>query len=273
MVGAFLVTLAAVGVFAAYLSSTAAPTTSYVVATRDFVPGEMITDDSLGLVAIELPASQAEGVFTNGEDVVGQITISPLQSGETVSRSAVRPPAEVAGTSELTFQIETHRALAGNLDSGDRIDIVATAEGTTRFVATDIAVISAFSDDGDTTVTVALPEPEVVLVVANAVDTANVVLARSNVQITAPVGDEVTAGVIEVDPGDGSSEAPDDPSSPPVGAVEATTPGVATTQPAPPLPVVTTPPVVSPPPAVAPPTTAPPASPAAIPAPTPTGAG
>ena len=44
VVGAFLVVVAAVGTFGAYLSATAAPSTSYLVAARSFQLGHVITE-------------------------------------------------------------------------------------------------------------------------------------------------------------------------------------------------------------------------------------
>lgn len=180
VVGAFLVTLAAVGVFAAYLDATAAPTTAWVTAVRDLSPGDVVTPADLAPVLLELPPAQAATAFTDLDDVAGKVVISPLHAGELVGRGDVRLPADVAGSSSLTFSLPSSRALAGRLAAGDRVDVVATSDGITTFVALDLELVDVVVDGSETTVTVALAEPDTVLAVAHAVDTADVSLARTN---------------------------------------------------------------------------------------------
>ncbi|TML58120.1 MAG: hypothetical protein E6G17_12765, partial [Actinobacteria bacterium] len=57
LVGGLLVAIAAVGVFGAWLSATAAPTSSYVVARHDIAPGHRVTRADLALVRLHLPPS------------------------------------------------------------------------------------------------------------------------------------------------------------------------------------------------------------------------
>lgn len=187
VVGAFLVTLAAVGVFAAYLDATAAPTTAWVTVARDLSPGEVVAPADLAPVLLELPPAQATTAFTDLDDVAGKVVISPLHAGELVGRGDVRRPADVAGSSSLTFSLPSSRALAGRLAPGDHVDVVATSDGTTRFVALDLPLVDVAVDGSETTVTVALAEPDTVLAVAHAVDTADVSLARTNPDV-APDG-------------------------------------------------------------------------------------
>src|SRR5690606_28245478 len=58
--GAFLVTAAAAGVFAAYLDATAAPSTAWLVAAGDIAPGDVLDGADLDAVAMEVPAAQQD---------------------------------------------------------------------------------------------------------------------------------------------------------------------------------------------------------------------
>lgn len=193
VVGAFLVTLAAVGIFTAYLRSNAVPSTEYLVAARDLLPGDVITDQDLRAVAIELPEEQVSTTAANASAMVDRVVLSPMAQGELIGVGDTADPAEVAGTSSVTVPLETSRSLGGELEAGDRVDVIATWDGSTRYVASDLPVIRAHVEGTTTSVTVAAPTPQAVLAVANAIDTAEVFLARTNPTTT-------TAGVAPVTP-------------------------------------------------------------------------
>lgn len=179
VVGALLITVAVIGVFAAWLSATAAPTTSYVVVATDLTPGDTVAPGDLRLVAMDLPADQAARAFTS-VDLDGPVALAALAPGDLLNRSMVRAADDVPGTSHFSFELPTAQAMGGSLASGDRVDILATDDGVTGFVATDVAVVTADRDGGATMVTVALDDPSLVLAVARAADEASVHLASTN---------------------------------------------------------------------------------------------
>jgi Flp pilus assembly protein CpaB len=191
VVGAFLVTLAAVGIFAAYLRASAEPTTSWVVAARDLLPGDVVTAADITTVAIDLPDAQARRTANNPDAMLGRVVISPLFADELVGVGDTADGADVEGTSALTFPIETSRALGGSLAAGDRVDVVATFEDATRFVAIDLPVVEATTDGAVTSVTLATSDPSTVLAVANAIDTSEVFLAATNPEGSATTTDAV----------------------------------------------------------------------------------
>lgn len=179
VVGALLITVAVIGVFAAWLSATAAPTVAYAVVDRAVTPGEDVAPGDLRLVPMDLPPEQAARAFTS-VDLDGAVALAPLAPGDLLTQSVVRAADDVPGTARFSFELPTAQAMGGNLDSGDRVDILATDDGVTGFVATDVAVIAVDRDGGATMVTVALDEPELVLAVARAADEASLHLASTN---------------------------------------------------------------------------------------------
>lgn len=177
--GALLVTAAAVGVFAAYLDATAAPSTTWVVAAEDVAPGTRLEGPMLTTVPIDLPPAQAEAAYDDPTAVVGTTTVAPVQAGELVQRSAVLSAGSAPDTATYTFALPAVQALGGALVAGDRVDVAATRDGTTTWVARSVQVLSVGRDDtGRVVVTAALADDDLALEVVNAVDTATVHLVR-----------------------------------------------------------------------------------------------
>lgn len=197
VVGALLITAAAVGVFAAWLTATAAPTTRYVVAAVDIPPGTRVTADMVDHVAIDLPATQAERAVTNLDRVVDRVALGPVRAGDLVQASTFLAPETPVGTTTFTFAIPSSRALGGAIAAGDRIDVVATFDGSTAFVARNVAVLGSSTStgaSGGTLITVAADDPATVLAIANALDTAQVHVARTDPDVTGSGPAPVTAG-------------------------------------------------------------------------------
>lgn len=215
VVGALLITLAVIGVFAAWLSATSAPTTSYVVVRTDLAPGEELAPDDLRLVAMDLPEEQAARTFTSIEDATASVTLSPLAVGDLLTRSVVRPPDDVPGTALFSFEVASARAVAGELRPGDRVDVLATDDGVTGYVATDVPVVRAGGDGGDLVVTVALDDPALVLALAHASDEGSLHVSLANPQqpADADVRRDSFAGADEVS--DDATPPPDEPDATP----------------------------------------------------------
>lgn len=186
IVGAFLITAAAVGVFAAYLDATALPSDSWLVAADEIVPGTVLETSALDTVAMDVPVAQSAQLVPAEriDDVVGRVALGPVRTGDLLQWTTVLADEPPAGASTFTFSVPGSRvALRGELAAGDTIDIVATYADTTVYVARDIALLTrpaAGSGDGATTITIAVEDPGTVLAVANALDSARVFVVRSD---------------------------------------------------------------------------------------------
>ncbi len=196
VVGALLVTVAALGVFWAYLESGDDPARSYVVVASDLAPGERIEVAHLRLEPIDLPADVAAQAFSAVEPLAGAVAIGPLASGQLLQAGDLLgpnpgQPADDPPWREVSFLVPDDRALGGRLRSGERIDLIATYEDArdsdTVVVFENALLVRVAEPDarvlggGEALIyTVALDEPTEVLATVNAVDAArSITLVRS----------------------------------------------------------------------------------------------
>lgn len=196
VVGALLVTAAAVGVFAAYLNATATPDTSYVVVQGDVPIGTVLTEDVLtdttrfGLVAIDLPPDLAANAVPADQalSLTGQRTTAALTAGDLLSRSAVAEGSADDDIIAVSFQIDQARAVAGALEPGERVDVAATygqaTDSYTLYVArnvllTDVTQAAGGFEAESLVLTLAMPDDERVLAVIQAFNTGQVVVTRA----------------------------------------------------------------------------------------------
>lgn len=216
VVGGLLVTVAAVGVFAAYRQAGGRPTTRYVVATRSVDPGGPITADALGLETMELPAQQAARVYESPSELDGAVALAPLAPGDLVLRSAVLPADRAAGFDgghEFSLPIDRDRALNGGLRRGETVDVLATygtGDAAYTLVVARGAGVTALDDGsggtigsaGTVVVTLALRDPDEVLRVAHAAEVGSITLVRTT-RAGGPLPSQYRA------PGPGSIGPPD----------------------------------------------------------------
>lgn len=200
VIGAFLVVVAAVGTFGAYLSATAAPDTSYMVARRAFEIGHVIeeadlvgSDAGFRAVPIDLPQEQAARAYTaaalDAEALLGRVVVAPIAVGDLVQGSQFVDVADARGGVAMSLSLPVDRALAGNVGAGERIDVIATypsvdaAGSETRLVARNVIVVTVLSsgdgiNGGRVTMTVELPDLTTAQRLQHAVDTAQVAVLR-----------------------------------------------------------------------------------------------
>jgi len=195
-VGGFLVAVTALGVFAAYLSATAAPDTSWVVAARDLRIGETLEAGDLELVPIDLPPEQASHSFNVTDVLEGAVVVAPLQAGELVQQSDVAVSGG-PGLHQISFALPAERALLGVIKPNERVDVLATyGQGTDAYtiVVARGALVLDESDAGGGDVTgsggqrvftLGVPEAEQALAVNHALNAGVVSLVRTTAAETA----------------------------------------------------------------------------------------
>ena len=200
VVGGFLVALAGLGIFAAYSSATAGPTTSYVVARRDLPIGTRLTAGDLTSLPMDLPDVVArDAAFASEVPLVGATTVGPVRRGELVQAGDVVKKRSGAGELEVSFELEPARALAGTLRPGERVDVLATfgAGGDTYTVTVvrQAKVLETGRDrgglaGGDTDViSLAVPTSDDAMALTHAVNAGKVTLVRSTgAAVTGEVG-------------------------------------------------------------------------------------
>ena len=183
VLGGLLVAAAAVGTYSAWSGADDAPTTRYAVATRDVAVGEVLEASDVELVAMEAPATVATAAFEGDEAalLVGQVAVAPLSAGDLVQRSALVVPEDAVAARQLSFPIDVAAALAGTLEVGEHVDVLATVEGTTELVAADavVARVSGDEDDGRLVVLLSVGDDTDLLALATAVQVGDLTLVRT----------------------------------------------------------------------------------------------
>ncbi|QOV89268.1 Flp pilus assembly protein CpaB [Humisphaera borealis] len=108
------------------------PVIGIVVATKDLPPGkELATDD---LVVTRLPAeSMPSGSFRTVQELIGRTTLQPLVKGQSIVEPLLAPTGAKGGLMGLipsghramTVEVNEFSGLAGMLQPGARVDVVA----------------------------------------------------------------------------------------------------------------------------------------------------
>jgi Flp pilus assembly protein CpaB len=192
VVGGFLVTAAAVGIFAAYTGATTSRGVSYVVARHTLTVGQRIAAPDLTTAPMVLsPTISSDLAFRDPSRLVGALVVGPVHAGELIQASSVVAGTDATGDRELSFPIAATRAVDGTLKAGDFVDVLATygsgADATTVAVVRQARVVarsdaSATLDPaggGGETITLGLARSIDSLAVAHAVDAGQVMLVRS----------------------------------------------------------------------------------------------
>ena len=91
VVGALLVTVAAVGAFVIARSNDGIPDTSYLVAVRSVDAGTQITLKDISLIPVTLPMETAANVLSSAVGADGAITTRDLVAGDLISKRGLDP--------------------------------------------------------------------------------------------------------------------------------------------------------------------------------------
>ena len=192
MIGALLVTAAAVLAFVASSGGNDGPRERFVVATRDLAPGDLLTAQDLALAVVDLPPAMAASAQRNPVRLEGAVLRGPVAAGSLLTAAVVGlDDAGPDGTAawryrELSFALPRSRALSGNPDRGDRIDVLATINEHTEVLVQQALVLgtSNRSDNAllaseDVVLTVALSDPGEALAVAHGAAIGELTVMRS----------------------------------------------------------------------------------------------
>lgn len=192
VIGALLVTVAAVGVFAAYRSGSQGPHTPIVVAAADLPGGHRLQPGDVRVERAELAPTLAAQSFESPSALDGAVTLTALRSGELVQRSAVASPGQRGPPArQLSFAVDRERAVDGELQRGERVDVLATfgtgESAYTSVISRDVVIIdiegtakaNGIGASAKLTVTVELASPDDLLRLAHATQVAPVTLVRA----------------------------------------------------------------------------------------------
>jgi Flp pilus assembly protein CpaB len=216
VLGAVLVTVAAVATFASWRQASGTPDRTYAVAATGLDPGDAVSADAVRFVGIDLPAGVAHAAFSDAADLEGRVTVAPIAPGELIQRGSLSDQRAGPAAAEVSLALERALAVDGRLAPGDEVDVYGTTEGETRRVADGLRIVTITAaggsfDEGDQlTVTLAVPDAAQRLAVIGAARGGVVTLART----THAEGARGAGG----DPPSASSTDPPTGADPPAGA-------------------------------------------------------
>jgi len=193
-IGGLLVAVAAIGLFAAFQQANSEPDTLYLVATQPIGPGTVLTVDHLGAQRMDLPAGLAGRSFGANEEglVLGSIATQAIGTGELLQISDIRVGTGQAALAkfEMSFRIDTDRAVNGGLRAGERVNIIATvgsgSNAPTDVVLTNVVLLDVASGGESSlaanrqVITIALESAADSLAIAAAADKGTLTLVRAN---------------------------------------------------------------------------------------------
>lgn len=172
VVGALLVTTAALGAFGFASQDDDAPTDEFLVLTDDVEAGETVSLTDVASAAMDVPPEVAANAVRSVHEVEGATALRLLRSGEVLDGRALSAAPMVDGEAlesvhELTFPVRRNRAPA-HLRRGDRVTVLAHHDGM-LVTALEDALVLAYDTGGPSVLsasegvlTVALPDSELV---------------------------------------------------------------------------------------------------------------
>lgn len=223
VVGALLVTLAVVGLFASFRRSQATTGSPYVVVAQTVPAGQVVTEADLAVRELDI-GELADRTFTSRQQAIGGVAVQTLLPGQLLQEGNLLPPAAEDGATpfELSFAVDRSRALNGSLIPGEVVDVVATlkSSGTScSFVVVPRARVVAvrgggesevLSTSGSVTVTVSIDRSADVLGLVHAVDEADITIIRStrapDVPLDGAFCGDAAVDQANSDPGDATAD-------------------------------------------------------------------
>jgi Flp pilus assembly protein CpaB len=188
LAGMALVLVALVGFLAVYSSTT--NRTPVLVASHDLAAGAVLHPGDLRVAELAGDRRVLDGLVPERDlgAVLGKRLAGSLPAGSPLAQAAV---ADQAAQTAFTLEVPTARALAGALQPGDRVTVLATFDANsgsaqTSAIARGLTVLAVGQDNGPGTdtipVTVALPDPSLASELALANDDAKLDLLRDGGQ-------------------------------------------------------------------------------------------
>jgi len=175
VVGALLMTIAAVGSFSIATGADRGPDTEYLVLVDDIEPGDRVGADDVEFAPMILASDVAANALTSTVGLEGATALQFLRAGSVLDRRDLNGAsfvggAPVVGVHELTFPVSRDRAPAG-LRRGDRVTVLAFDERASvlRTALEDALVLSYDAEaagigrSDEARLTLALPDAEAVV--------------------------------------------------------------------------------------------------------------
>lgn len=162
-------------------------TTLVALAERPLAAGSALDAGALRLVPVDASFEGLDPLLTSDDlnAYEGWAVAHAIPVGGVISVADLAPPGSGSGLRSMSLPVPVEHAAGGSLSSGDRVDVISVADGTARFIASDLEVVAVSAADsasiGSVTshhVTVAV-EAEQALRLAEALESGSIEIVRS----------------------------------------------------------------------------------------------
>ena len=119
------------------------------VAAHDLSPGSAITESAVRYENVKMDDALLDTMLQR-DDVQaldGSVAAYPIAKGDLIARRAIRPAAAPAGRRAMSIPIDPARAVNGELEPGDRVDVILAANHEVSIIVTDAEVLSVNRPD------------------------------------------------------------------------------------------------------------------------------
>lgn len=156
------------------------------VAAHEIVPGQRVTRSDFRRVAIPADSPLLDTLVGVGVDPAdGLVASHRIAEGAPIAKADLVGPASSNGLRAMSLPVPAERAVGGDLNVGDRVDVIDSSADPATYVATDLEVLAvsanaagALGSAGPNHVTVAV-DSNGALALAGALARGKVDLVRS----------------------------------------------------------------------------------------------
>jgi Flp pilus assembly protein CpaB len=119
------------------------------VAAHDLSPGTALTASAVRYENVKMDDSVLDTILQRDdvEGLEGSVAAYPIAKGELISRRAIRPSAAPDGQRAMSIPIDPARAVNGELEPGDRVDVIVAADHEVSIIVADAEVLSVNRPD------------------------------------------------------------------------------------------------------------------------------
>ena len=189
LLGAFLVTIAALGTFAIATGGDDTPSTAYLIIGSNVPAGTQVTLADVEFVPMELGETLVATALTSTEGLDGATALRDLRAGELLSVDDLLAAPRIDGAPigavhELTFGVPLDRTPPA-LRQGDRVTILGTTDDRTSVGVEDAVVLSIDMEPGQIglsgrgVLTLAMTSAETVVTLTHLTQTSDITVVRS----------------------------------------------------------------------------------------------
>lgn len=120
------------------------------VAASDLRAGATVTRDSFSFTRVAMDSDALSKMVRPGDvrALEGSVVAMELRAGEPVTRSALLRPAAPARLRSLSIPVTPERAVGGDLQAGDRIDVLSTDAESPGLVVAGLRVLDVKRSGG-----------------------------------------------------------------------------------------------------------------------------